>query len=141
MAEKNTSDDLYPIYLDTVSKFDHFVMAAILAVCGYLAQSIPFAKLGFNIPTGYLISLLLFAAAAFCGFKRLEHTNQLLGHNMELLTEQENGREDRARKRRPHLREAMRLTNVYYKWRDRLLFSGFGVYLLVRIIEPYFAAK
>lgn len=59
----------------------------LVAVCGYLAQSNPYAKVSWNLPTLYLLSLLFFAAAAFCGYKRLEQTIQVLKHNVTLFVQ------------------------------------------------------
>lgn len=52
--------------------FDRFVLGATLAACAYLAQTIPFAPVGHNIETMYLWTLVVMAAAALLGFKRIE---------------------------------------------------------------------
>ncbi|MBD2835973.1 hypothetical protein ID144_02825 [Pseudomonas sp. JM0905a] len=137
MAENSRSESLHAVYTDAISKFDHFLMGATLAVCGYLAQSNPYAKLGLNLPTLYLISLVFFALAAFCCYKRLEHTIVLLSDNVGMLEAHEAERHDRAKQYRARLKAVSRRTNLYYKARFWMLVGGFVTYTAAKVLGPY----
>jgi hypothetical protein len=128
--------DLHDIYLEAVSRFDHFVMGATLAVCAYLAQSNPYDKIGLNIPTSYLVSLLLFGGAAFCGFKRLEKVVMTLRHNVDLLDAQER-RKSSVSLLRDVTHAASKSSHRYYMARNLLLLLGFVVYIATKVASSY----
>lgn len=137
MSDKKGSEMLYPVYYDNLQKFDHFITGGTIAICGYLAQSIPFAKVGFNIPTIFMGSLLLFCLSAFFSYKRLEKTGILYRYNIDLLEAQEAGDKQKADKIRPHTSRLSKLTHYYYILRSWFLFAGFVVYLVAKMAEPY----
>ncbi|WP_430317230.1 hypothetical protein [Pseudomonas nitroreducens] len=137
MADRALSDELHRIYLEAQSRFDHFVMGATLAVCAYLAQSNPYEKLGWNLPTLYLASLLLFAAAALSGFKRIEQVVQTLRYNTDLLEAQEKGIKDRVKEARIASHRASKQTHYYYLARNTFLFLGLIAYIAAKVLGPY----
>lgn len=137
MADRALSDELHRIYLEAQSRFDHFVMGATLAVCAYLAQSNPYEKFGWNLPTLYLLSLLLFAAAALCGFKRIEQVVQTLRYNTDLLEAQEKGFKDKVKEARVASHRASKQTHYYYLARNTFLFLGLIAYIAAKVLGPY----
>lgn len=140
MSERQASDDLQEIYLEALSRFDHFVMGATLAVCAYLAQSNPYDKIGLNIPTLYLISLFFFGGAAFCGFKRLEQTVQVLRFKTELFDARERSKKSIIPPLRLAADSAANKTHSYYIVRNYLLLFGFVFYIAAKVLAPYVAA-
>lgn len=138
MSEQQLSRQIHQVYLEALSRFDHFVMGATLAVCAYLAQSNPYEKIGLNVPTLYLISLLLVAGAAFCGFKRLEHVVQTLRLNAQLLESREqNNSANKIEQMKFYTERASQRTHNYYIARNICLLLGFIVYLTAKIATPY----
>ncbi|WP_054910408.1 MULTISPECIES: hypothetical protein [unclassified Pseudomonas] len=137
MVERTQSDELHTLYLEAQSRFDQFVMGATLAVCAYLAQSNPYEKLGWNLPTLYFASLLLFAAAALCGFKRIEQVVQTLRHNTDLLEAQEKGIKDKVKEARAASHRASKQTHYFYLARNTFLFLGLITYIAAKVLGPY----
>ncbi|AFY20782.1 hypothetical protein [Pseudomonas sp. UW4] len=115
------------------SKLDHFILGVTLAICAYLAQTNPYAQLGVNKETFLLCSLLVFAASAICGFKRLEATIESLRLNAIAL-QQEDPR------LRTHLLEKVRERKApsrYYWGRNYLLAAGLLCYLATKVWATY----
>lgn len=115
------------------SKLDHFILGVTLAICAYLAQTNPYAQLGVNQETFLLCSLLVFAASAICGFKRLEATIESLRLNAIAL-QQEDPR------LRAHLLEkvkARKEPSRYYWGRNYLLAAGLLCYLATKVWSTY----
>lgn len=75
------SGDLHKIYIEASSKADHFLLGAIVASCAYLAQSNPYAPLGFNSQALYLASLITLGLAGVFAHKRVEQMVQVLKYN------------------------------------------------------------
>ena len=100
----NRSTELIGHWRDAQNKFDQFVLAILIAVCGYLAQSMEFARLGMNLQTIQTLALLLFGLSAFAGFRRIEMmtTSYLLNHQLEEA--KENDEPDRIAKARNYLK-------------------------------------
>ena len=68
------SRDMYTAYREAQEKFDMYVLGAVLAICAYLGQTMPYARIGLNPESLFLVSLLLFVGSAYCGFKRMEYS-------------------------------------------------------------------
>jgi hypothetical protein len=75
------ADELYYRWIDSVQKFDYFVVGLCVAIVGYLAGKIEPALLGLNAHTLELVALALLVGATYCGLKRIA------GHNMGLIFE------------------------------------------------------
>jgi hypothetical protein len=124
---------LTTLHKGETSKLDHFILGVTLAICAYLAQTNPYAQLGVNKETFLLCTLLVFAASAACGFKRLESTIESLRLNAIALQQED-----------PRLRAFM-LEKVkerkspfrYYRGRNYLLAAGLFCYLATKVWDTY----
>ncbi len=81
--------EMYRSYSEAQDRFDNFVLAGLLAVCAYLGQGNPYAPIGLNTETVYLLSLASFVLSALFGFKRIEY--MIVGYrlNYQLLDARE----------------------------------------------------
>lgn len=121
-------------HLEASSKLDHFVLGVSLAISAYLAQTNPYAKLGLNKESFLLVSLLVFAASAVCGFKRLEGVVRTLRANALALKEEV-----------PLKRDLMLLAtqgfskraSLYYQARNILLLLGLLIYIATKVWASY----
>lgn len=121
-------------HLDASSKLDYFTLGATLAICAYLAQTNPYSKLGINKETFMLVSLLIFAVSAVCGFKRLEVVVRALRANALALKEEA-----------PLIRDLKLLitqkitlrASLYYHARNILLATGLICYLATKVWATY----
>lgn len=120
--------------------FDRFVLGATLAACAYLAQTIPFAPVGHNIETMYLWTLVVMAAAAFFGFKRIEAVIEMVKFNSQYLADLETGKvktEDRFNRYQAALNRRSRRTLSFYKARNTTLFMSFTCYVATKVFATY----
>ena len=124
---------LTTLHKDAASKLDHFILGVTLAICAYLAQTNPYAQLGVNKETFLLCTLLVFAASAVCGFKRLEATVEALRLNIVAL-QQVNP--DFRRFFLDQLKERTEATR-YYRARNRLLLLGLACYISTKVWATY----
>jgi len=130
------SDELEKLTMfhnEALHKLDYFILGATLAICGYLAQTNPYGKLGVNKETFLLGSLLIFAASAVLGFKRIEATIITIRMNAFAL-------EPESRPLRSYFLAQLRKDNTannYYKARNYLLFAGLICYLATKVWAAY----
>lgn len=124
---------LITLHKGEASKLDHFILGVTLAICAYLAQTNPYAQLGLNKETFLLCTLLVFAASAVCGFKRLEATTESLRLNAVALQQED-----------PRLRSFMlekvrglKASSGYYRGRNYLLAAGLICYLATNVWASY----
>ena len=120
--------------------FDRFVLGATLAACAYLAQTIPFAPLGHNIETMYLWTLVVMAAAAFFGFKRIESVIEMVKLNAQYLADLEHGKISSEMLRQLYLDALSKCsgrTLGYYKARNATLFMSFTCYVTTKVFATY----
>lgn len=118
---------------EATSKLDYFILGVTLAICAYLAQTNPYAQLDINKETFLLGSLLVFAASAICGFKRIEST--IAAIRMNALALEEPDPQMRAyfimqlnERREPH---------NWYRARNYLLAAGLVCYLATKVWATY----
>lgn len=108
-------------FRESSEKFDHLVFAAILAVCAYLVQTIPFGKIGCNVETLFLYVLVVFGMAGVCAFKRSEWAVLVHAANHSMLDAMEKGQQERYGVAREKVTQCQNRT--YYYYRARNIFS------------------
>jgi hypothetical protein len=116
--------DVYKAYREAQDKFDMYVLGAVLAICAYLGQSMPYARLGINAESMFLLSLLTFVTSAYFGFRRIEL--MIVGYrlNHSYLDALEKRNQQEAAWCRQALDEVGPKTSSSYNWRNRLMFVG-----------------
>lgn len=118
---------------EAASKLDYFILGVTLAICAYLAQTNPYAQLCVNKETFLLGSLLVFAASAICGFKRIESTIAALRMNAAALEAPNAQIRGYCLQK---LRES-RESHWWYKARNFLLAAGLLCYLATKVWDTY----
>lgn len=124
-------------FRESSEKFDHLIFAAIIAVCAYLVQTIPFGKIGLNVETMFLYVLLVFGAAGVFAFKRSEWAVQVHSANHLMLDAMEKRDQARSKIARLKMDKCQRKTYIYYRARNVFFFSGFVCYVLVKVFQQY----
>lgn len=124
---------LITMHNEAASKLDYFILGSTLAICAYLAQTNPYAPLDANKETFLLGSLLVFAASAICGFKRIESSIAMLRMNAEVLKEPNPVIRERLLKHLGKSRESHR----WYKARNNLLLTGLSCYVVTKVWGAY----
>lgn len=124
---------LTTMHNEAASKLDYFILGVTLAICAYLAQTNPYSQFGANKETFLLGSLLVFAASAICGFKRIESTIAALRMNAAALEERDPQLRAYCLQR---LRES-RESHNWYKVRNYLLAAGLFCYLFTKVWATY----
>lgn len=124
-------------FRDTSEKFDHLVLAIIVAVCGFLVQTIPFGILGANVETMYLYSLILFGLSGIAAFKRTEWSILVHSKNHAMLDGLEKGDEAKYLGNKLALEKCQRRTYFYYRARNILVFTGFVCFIITKVFEQY----
>ncbi|WP_207807734.1 MULTISPECIES: hypothetical protein [unclassified Pseudomonas] len=126
-------EQLTTLHKESANKLDYFILGATLAICAYLAQTNPYGRIGINSETFLLGSLLVFAASAICGFKRIESTVTSIGLNIFALQHED-----------PALRQYFlgllkerKAPSHYYVARNYLLMLGLLVYLITKVWSAY----
>ncbi|MBC3964280.1 hypothetical protein [Pseudomonas simiae] len=120
--------------------FDRFVLGATLAACAYMAQTIPFGPLGHNTETMYLWTLVVMAAAAFFGFKRIEAVIEMVKFNSQYLADLETGKvktEERFDRYQTALKRSSHRTLIFYRARNTTLFMSFACYVATKVFATY----
>ncbi|WP_207265154.1 hypothetical protein [Pseudomonas sp. GW101-3H06] len=120
-------------YNEAVSKLDYFILGVTLAICAYLAQTNPYAKLGANKETFLLASLLVFASSAVCGFKRIEAMNKAIRMNAVALEQPEP-------QARAYFLDRLNKEPAAQRWyaaRNYLLGAGLFCYLATKVWAAY----
>lgn len=139
MTPAERAESIYMAAMDASHKFDSFILAATLAVCGYLAQTTTFGRLGYNVETLHLIILCCFSAAAFFGFRRIEYLLVCIRMNYHILDTPAS-----SQKKQQEVREAMKkkqdITMRYYQYRNGFLYGGFIGYVAVKVFAVYVVA-
>lgn len=120
-------------YNEARTKLDYFILGATLAICGYLAQTNPYGRLGINKETFLLGTLLLFAASAVAGFKGIEANVKMIRLNADALC-CPNPVEREALL--DLLRKDMTAHNCYIA-KKYLLLAGFACYLATKVWAEY----
>ncbi|EIU7108242.1 hypothetical protein ACLHTP_07385 [Pseudomonas aeruginosa] len=128
---------MFEAHRDASSKFDHFLLGATLATCGYLAQTNPYGRVGYNIETMYLVSLIALALSAYFGFKRVESKIQMHLGNAKYLEMTGKIHPAIQGEFREILEKMSDRTAVWYRLRNGFLFSGFIAYILTKIFSSY----
>ena len=128
-GQPSTARQLITMHNEAATKFDYFILGVTLAICAYLAQTNPYAALSANKETFLLGSLLVFAASAICGFKRIESSIAMLRMNAAAL-------EEPNRMYRAMFLKELRNSRESHRWyvaRNYLLFTGLLCYLTTKV--------
>jgi hypothetical protein len=143
LAQQNSIEDgiltdpiqhtLATLHNEAANKLDYFILGATLAICAYLAQTNTYGKLGVNAETFLLGTLLVFAASAILGFKRLEATIAITRMNALIFECSDPAQQDRLLIKLQDNRRPQRL----YKARNYLLFAGLVCYLATKVWATY----
>jgi hypothetical protein len=114
-------------------KLDYFILGVSLAICAYLAQTNPYGRIGINIETFLLVSLLAFAASAVFGFLRIEAMIKTIRLNVFALDQ----KDPRATAFYLEKLRGNCQGHKYYRARNTLLIAGLGCYLATKIWAAY----
>lgn len=120
-------------YNEALSKLDYFILGATLAICAYLAQTNPYGKLGLNKETMLMGTLLIFAASAIAGFRRIEKGISTLRLNARILQHPD----ATVRKRMIDDMNLEGKAHRLYQVRNALLLTGLGSYLAAKVWATY----
>ena len=140
---ESRSLDMHRSYREAQFKFDNFVLVIILAVCAYLGQSNPYAKIGMNPETMYFLSLVTLVGAAYFGFRRIEYTIEIYKHNSLQLHVAEVEEQSRVAKTKDLLVIEKAIikfkekTQQFYNRRNRLMLLGICLYVTAKYWEVY----
>ena len=134
----NRSVEVFGHWRVAQDRFDHFVLAILIAICGYLAQTLEFVPLGFNLQTVRILVLLLFGISAIAGFKRIEAMTISYRLNHQLLEARERNESEREAKARTGLDVISGRALQWYRIRNLIMLLAFVLYLSSKIAEPYF---
>lgn len=126
-------EQLIVLHKNESSKLDHFILGVTLAICAYLAQTNPYAQLGVNKETFLLGTLLVFAASATCGFKRLEAVVESIRLNAIALQQEDS----RLRSYMLELVKDRKSASRYYLGRNYLLAAGTLCYITTKVWASY----
>ena len=136
---ESRSFDMHRSYREAQFKFDNFVLVIILAVCAYLGQSNPYAKIGMNPETMYFLSLVALVGAAYFGFRRIEFL--IIGyrvniHNLQAAEMEEATPSDRLDAEKAFTVVAKKVSQ-FYVCRNRLMLLGICLYVAAKYWEVY----
>ena len=132
-GQPSTASQLIMMHNEAATKFDYFILGVTLAICAYLAQTNPYAPLDTNKETFLLGSLLVFAASAICGFKRIESSIAMLRMNADVLKEPNPVIREKLLN---HLRNS-RESHRWYVARNHLLLTGLSCYVVTKVWAAY----
>jgi len=132
-GQQGSVQQLITMHNEAASKLDYFILGVTLAICAYLAQTNPYARLGVNTETFLLGALLVFASSVVCGFKRIEATIKALRMNAFALDH----REPQARAFLVAKLKADPVAARWYKARNYLLGAGLLCYLMTKVWATY----
>ena len=128
---------MHGAYREAQNKFDNFVLGALLAICAYLAQSNPYAPLGLNHETIFLLSLLSFILSSLFGFKRIEDVITGYRFNHILLDAGERNDINRKNEAKEKLNIIKASAESNYKLRNKLMFCGLILYVIAKYAKVY----
>lgn len=126
-------DQLKTFHNEAATKLDYFILGATLAICAYLAQTNPYGRVGLNEETFLLITLVIFACSATCGFKRIEATIRDVRRNAIALSQSDR----QVQKLFLTQLERDRTAHRWYRLRNFLLALGLGCYLTTKVWAAY----
>jgi len=129
--------DIHLAYLDSLNKFDHFLLGASLAACAYLAQTNPYGKIGYNIETMYLFSLGALALSAYCGFRRLEEVTGVLRINSHYLETVDRLSQSAREKAWDQMQKVGDRSGRWCHFRNGFLYAGFIAYIGTKVFATY----
>lgn len=128
---------IHQAYLESSSRFDHFLLGASLAACAYLAQTNPYGKIGYNIETMYLVALASLAMSAFCGFRRLDHFTGALKANAQFLALPNHISRETHEAAWAAMNRAADATGKWFGLRNGFLYAGFIAYIGTKVFATY----
>lgn len=131
------SGELHKIYIDASSKSDHFLLGAIVAACAYLAQSNPYALIGTNPQTLFLVSLIVLGLAGIFAHMRVEQAVQVLKFNAMYLRGQEELNMQNALEARMLADKYSTLTGISRRIRNLMMMLGFLLYVGAKLWTAY----
>lgn len=137
MSDVERSLIAHAAFRESSDKFDHLVLAIIVAVIGFLVQTIPFGKLGLNVETMYLYSLSLFGLAGISAFKRAEWSINVYAKNHAMLEALEKRNQPDYLGSRIALDICQRRTYFYYRARNIFIFTGLVCFIITKVFETY----
>lgn len=136
MTTEERSEAIYMAAMEASNKFDNFVLAATLAVCGYLAQTTTFGRIGYNVETLNLIVLCCFSAAAFFGFRRVEYLLVCIRMNHHIL-DTPKAHIKKQEKLKEVMKEKQDKTMRLYQIRNGFLYGGFVGFVAIKVFAAY----
>jgi len=131
-AQQEQIQRVTTMYNEAAHKLDYFILGANLAICAYLAQTNPYGNVGFNKETFLLVSLLVFAASAAFGLKRIESALFLMRTNVFILNQT-----DPVRLQTLHKQFRENKGPTYAKLRNALLLVGLFCYVATKVWATY----
>ena len=137
MSDAERSLIAHAAFRESSDKFDHLVLAIIVAVIGFLVQTIPFGKLGLNVETMYLYALTLFGLAGISAFKRTEWSIQVYAKNHSMLESLEKRNHAGFLGNRVALDKCQSRTYFYYRARNIFIFTGLVCFIITKVFETY----
>ncbi|WLH10798.1 hypothetical protein PSH58_18145 [Pseudomonas hefeiensis] len=137
MSDAGRSLIAHAAFRESSDKFDHLVLAIIVAVIGFLVQTIPFGKLGLNVETMYLYALTLFGLAGISAFKRTEWSIQVYAKNHSMLESIEKRNQAGFLGNRIALEKCQSRTCFYYRARNIFIFTGLVCFIITKVFENY----
>lgn len=138
---KESSTDMQKIYFEADSKANHFLLGAIVAACAYLAQSNPYAPLGLNPQTLFLVDLLVLSLAAFFAYRRIENAVQVVKFNAIFLQKRETGDQVASQSARELGGKYSYSTTIDRRVRNALIALGFFLYVGAKVWLAYSVAR
>lgn len=131
-AQQEQIERATTIYNEATHKLDYFILGVNLAICAYLAQTNPYGNIGINKETFLLVSLIVFAASAAYGLRRIESALFLMRTNVFILNETNPEKQQRL--------YDQCLANkgpTYATLRNTLLFVGLFCYVATKVWDTY----
>lgn len=141
--------ELYRNYSSMEVGLDRLLLGISLAICGYLGQTVEFGRIGWNVPTGNLLVMLLFVLSSAFGVRRLERTRDTAKLNLMTMEierlirkvgqqsthreEMENGKETVE----SQLTGIMRQASFAYNARNGCMFLGLLSYVALKVVAAY----
>lgn len=129
--------ELHKVHSDAKDKFDHFVLAIIIAVVAFLVKDLNFKPLGSNPETIYLLSLVVFSFSAFFGFKRIEYSLEIYRLNYRLLLYSETEKPEKAKQVENLIQTSIQTTLNLSKYRNLLFGMGVFCFFSGRLMSAY----
>ena len=134
VEDRERSLQLYLKRTESSEKLDYFILGATLAICAYLAQTNPYARVGVNEETLLLISLLIFTGSAVCGFKRIQAKVDLMIIQAKVMTRKDGSNNDVYMQ---HQLKLQRKSAFLYFSRNYLLMFGLLFYIVTKVWATY----